>query len=439
MIAGTSSGCGKTTLTCAILQLLKQNNHSVSSFKCGPDYIDPMFHSKIIGVKSANLDTYFCDDNTIKYLLAKNSAKSDISVIEGVMGFYDGRALNTVTASTYELAKMLHTPVILTLNCKGMANSALAVIKGFLELYPDNTIAGVVLNHITKTTYEAVKTAIEERFNIKVFGYLPKLPDDIIFESRHLGLITADEVADLQDKLAKLADTAADTIDIAEIVRTAQNTCDIEFETISPPRFDTVKIAVASDNAFCFYYRDNLELLEEMGAELVYFSPLDDTELCSDIHGLYIGGGYPELYTERLSANESMRKSIKSALDNNIPCIAECGGFMYLTDAIDGTEMVGYLGGSCYNTGKLTRFGYVELTPKHGGEVIRGHEFHYYDCTANGDSYTAEKANGTKWDCIHTNEYLYAGFPHIHFYSNMKFAENFYKKCTERKSQNERY
>lgn len=443
MISGTSSGCGKTTVTCALLQLLKCDNLKVSSFKCGPDYIDPMFHSKIIGINSSNLDMYFCNDNTIKYLFAKNS--TDISVIEGVMGFYDGRALNTTEASSYELAKLLKTPVILTVNCRGMANSTLAVIKGFTELYPDNTIAGVILNNITKPTFEAIKIVIEKTFfgRIKVFGYLPKLPDDIIFESRHLGLITADEIANLQEKLMKLKQIAAETIDIAAIIETANNTDSIEYYDIKLPQYEKIKIAVAYDTAFCFYYRDNFEMLMNMGAELIYFSPLNDKNLPDNINGIYIGGGYPELYAEKLSANKSMLVSIKTQLKNNIPCIAECGGFMYLNKSIDGREMVGFFNGECNNTGKLTRFGYVELTANVDnllcveGKSIRGHEFHYYDCTDNGDSYIAEKSNGKTWTCIHSDEYIFAGFPHIHFYSNPNFAENFYKKCIERKRNNE--
>ena len=426
MIAGTSSGCGKTTLTCAVLQLLKNKNIKTASFKCGPDYIDPMFHSEIIGVKSSNLDMYFCDDNTIRYLFDKNA--SDLSIIEGVMGFYDGRALNTTEASSYELAKLLDVPVVLTVDCKGMANSALAVIKGFLELYPDNTIAGVVLNNISAMTYGAVKTAIEERFDIKVFGYMPKLPEEVIFGSRHLGLITAAEIADIKEKLNKLAELTSKTIDIEAIINTADSG-DEPFIPPVIPHYEQVRIAVAYDKAFCFYYRDNLELLQEMGAELVYFSPLEDERLPDNIHGLYLGGGYPELYLQALSDNNTMLESVRNM---TVPCIAECGGFMYLCKDIEGYPMVGYLGGSCHNTGKLTRFGYVELTPKNGGEVVRGHEFHYYDSTDNGDTYVAVKANGKTWDCVHSDNTIFAGFPHTHFYSNIKFAENFYKKCVER-------
>ena len=439
MIAGTSSGCGKTTLTCAVLQLLKNKNIKTASFKCGPDYIDPMFHSEIIGVKSSNLDMYFCDDNTIRYLFDKNAADismdipTGISIIEGVMGFYDGRALNTTEASSYELAKLLNVPVILTVDCKGMANSALAVIKGFLELYPDNTIAGVVLNNISATTYESVKSAIEARFEIKVFGYMPKLPDEVIFGSRHLGLITAAEIADIKDKLRKLAELTAKTIDIEAIINAA-DAGDMSFVSPVIPCYEQVRIAVAYDKAFCFYYSDNLELLQEMGAELVYFSPLADERLPDNIHGLYIGGGYPELYLQTLSDNKSMLESTRNM---NVPCIAECGGFMYLCKDIEGYPMVGYLSGSCHNTGKLTRFGYVELTPKNGGEIIRGHEIHYYDSTDNGGTYVAMKANGKTWDCIHADDNLFAGFPHVHFYSNLKFAENFYEKCIERKKHDE--
>ncbi len=437
IIAGTNSGCGKTTVTCAVLQCLVNRGIKIASFKCGPDYIDPMFHEKIIGTKGSNLDPFFCNNNALRYLLAKNSSDRDISVIEGVMGYYDGMSLNTTAASTYEASRITDSPVILCINCAGMANSALAVILGFREFKPDNNIAGVIFNNISKTTYEAIKSALDP--TVKVFGYLPKLPSDLILESRHLGLITVDEIVGIKEKLQKLAAIAADTLDIDAIIRLADTAPDIEYEPVKHTYLNKkVKIGVAYDSAFCFYYRDNLDLLCEIGAELVYFSPVHD-KILPDVDGLYFGGGYPELYAAQLSKNKSMLLSVKNSLEKHIPCIAECGGFMYLSCAIDDEKTVGYLGGIFKNTGKLSRFGYVTLTAKcdnllcKAGENIRGHEFHYYDSDKNGDYFIAEKTSGKSWDCVHSSEYLYAGFPHLHFYSNIKFAESFINKCIEGK------
>lgn len=440
LIGGTSSGCGKTTITCAILQALVDRGLKTASFKCGPDYIDPMFHGEIIGTKSSNLDAFFCDDDTIRYLVHKNSINCDIAVIEGVMGFYDGMNLNTTKASTYEVSKKTSTPVILTVNCKGMANSAVALIKGFAEYKKDSNIVGVILNNITKSTYEAVKVSIENEFNksIKVLGYLPKLSEDLVFGSRHLGLVTSDEINDIKEKLNKLAKIVEDTIDIDGIIEIANNASAIDFKCPDIKYHSKkIRIAVAYDRACCFYYRDNLELLEEMGAELVYFSPINDKKLPDNIDGLYIGGGYPELYLNELSNNVEMLNSIKVQLENKTPCIAECGGFMYLSKTIDEYKMVGYLDGKSTNTNKLSRFGYITLVANEDNmlckkdESIKAHEFHYYDSTECGKAYTAIKESGKSWECVIATDSLYAGYPHLHFYSNLKFAENFYKKCSK--------
>ena len=438
LIGGTSSGCGKTTITCALLQALVNRGLKTASFKCGPDYIDPMFHGEIIGAKSSNLDAFFCDDDTIRYLLHKNSINCDISVIEGVMGFYDGINLNTTKASTYDVSIKTSTPVILTVNCKGMANSAVALIKGFAEYKKDSNIVGVILNNITKSTFEAVKVSIENEFNksIKVLGYLPKLSEDLVFGSRHLGLVTSDEINDIKEKLNKLANIVENTIDIDKIFEIANNALGIEFKCPDIKHHSKrIRIAVAYDRACCFYYRDNLELLEEMGAELVYFSPIHDKKLPDNIDGLYIGGGYPELHCVELSSNYSMLNSIKTALENKMPCIAECGGFMYLSQTIDDYKMVGFLEGKSKNTEKLSRFGYVTLIANEDNmlckkcESIKAHEFHYYDSTECGNSYTAIKESGKSWDCVIATDSLYAGYPHLHFYSNLKLVENFYKNA----------
>ena len=437
LLAGTNSGCGKTTVVCGILQALVNRNMKVGAFKCGPDYIDPMFHSKIIGTKSGNLDLFFFDGNTARYLMARKGRGCDICLIEGVMGYYDGLGMTTTRASSYEVAQAVDSPVVLIVDAKGAALSVLATIHGFLTLYPDDPIRGVILNRCSAMAYSALKEAICKRFGgaVQPLGYLPQMPDCTL-ESRHLGLVTAEEVEDLKGKMFALAQQVEQTIDLDGLLRLANTAVPLCGRAVTFASYETpVRVGVARDQAFCFYYEDNLQLLRDMGAELVEFSPLTDTVLPEDLHGLYLGGGYPELYAEKLSANTTMRDSVRKALEAKLPCIAECGGFMYLTEQIAGYPMVGYLPGTCFDTGKLTRFGYVTLTAREddllckAGGQIAAHEFHHWDCTQPGDGFSAEKMNGKQWNCVVTNDHLYAGFPHFHFYANPNFAKRFYEAC----------
>ena len=438
LLAGTNSGCGKTTVTCAVLQALVNRSMKVGAFKCGPDYIDPMFHSRIIGAKSANLDLHFYRENTLRYLLAKNTMHQDVSIIEGVMGYYDGMGLTTTRASSYEIAKVTDSPVVLVVGAKGASLSVLATIQGFLSLYPDNNIKGVILNQCSAMTYGALAKAIEERLGIRALGYLPKMADCAL-ESRHLGLVTAAEVENLREKLQLMAQQAEKTIDLDGLLALAAEADAVAYEPVELPRQESIRIAVAKDNAFCFYYEDSLEAMTEMGAELIKFSPLNDEKLPENIHGLYLGGGYPELYTEKLSKNTSMRASIRGALEKGLPCIAECGGFMYLTEAIGEQPMVGYLPGKCFDNGKLTRFGYVTLRAKEDNmlckaeEEIPGHEFHHWDCTQPGNCFNATKSTGRNWECAIVTDRLYAGYPHFHFYANPAFLKGFYDTCLKEK------
>lgn len=445
VLAGTNSGCGKTTVACAILQALVNRELNVGAFKCGPDYIDPMFHSRIIGAECTNLDLFFFDENTLKYLLAKNGAGRDISVIEGVMGFYDGMGLTTTAASTYEVSLFTESPTVLVVAAKGASLSVMAVIQGFLDFCPNNLIKGVILNQCTASTYSVLAKEIEARFagRVQLLGFLPTMRECSL-ESRHLGLITAAEVQGLHEKLNMLASQAERTIDIDGLLALAASAAPVYCEEVNlPKQRETVRIAVARDNAFCFYYEDSLDALREMGVELVPFSPLSNSELPQDIQGMYLGGGYPELYAQRLSENAPMRASVKAALEGGVPCIAECGGFMYLTESIASYPMVGFIPGKSFDTGKLTRFGYISLKAGHdtllctaGGE-IRGHEFHHWDSENTGGSFTAVKASGKSWKCVHATETLYAGYPHFHFYSNPDFAVSFYNACLKEKHKND--
>lgn len=440
LLTGVSSGCGKTTVTCAVLQALVDRGLRVGAFKCGPDYIDPMFHSRIIGAKSGNLDLFFFRENTLRYLLARNSRDRDVSVIEGVMGYYDGAGLASTLASSWETARAAEAPAVLVVPAKGAALSILAVIQGFLDFQPDSRIRGVILNRCTAMTYRGLAEAVRERFGgrVKPLGFLPELPECAL-ESRHLGLVTAAEVEGLREKLHILARQAEETIDMDGLLALAKGAPPLAFQPVALPRYEPVRIAVARDRAFCFYYEDSLEALEEMGAELVPFSPLSDRALPEDIHGLYLGGGYPELYAKELSRNESMRAAVRGALEGGLPCIAECGGFMYLTQAIGEEPMAGFLPGKCRDNGRLTRFGYVTLRAKkdnllcRAGEEIPAHEFHQWDAGDPGGDFTAGKLNGRRWDCVFATDRLYAGYPHFHFYANPAFGEHFYQACIREK------
>ena len=442
MISGVSSGCGKTTVVCAVLQALVNRGLKTGAFKCGPDYIDPMFHSRIIGAKSANLDLHFFSENTLRFLLAKNAAGCDVSVIEGAMGFYDGAGLTTWKTSAYELALVTKTPVVLVVNARGAALSVLAthiaVIEGFLRFRPESGIRGVILNQCTAMTYASLSAAIEERFGIRCFGFLPRL-DECVLESRHLGLVTAGEIRDLREKMQTLAAQAEKTLDIDALLALAHEAEPLDYTPVVLPKKEKIRLAVARDNAFCFYYEDSLDAVREMGGELVPFSPITDGALPENIDGLYLGGGYPELYAKELGENASMRASVRAALERGVPCIAECGGFMYLTEAIGDEPMTGFLPGTCFDTGKLTRFGYVTLRAKKdnllcraGGEIA-AHEFHHWDCTCPGDAFAAEKPTGRRWECAVASDTLYAGYPHFHFYSNLEFLYSFYDACIKEK------
>lgn len=498
MIAAAASGSGKTTVTCGLLQAFLDRGLRLASFKCGPDYIDPMFHSEVLGIKSRNLDLFFTGENTTKYLLMKNAGSAGITgavgtagatgaagltgagktagaagaddvtgaagtnglaVTEGVMGYYDGLAGKSTDCSSYDLARKTRTPVILIADCKGASVSAAALIKGFTEFRPDHGIRGVILNRIPPALYDEIKSFIEKELSMEVLGYLPEMADCRL-ESRHLGLVTAKEIGNLREIMAKLAAQAEATVDLDRILAIAEGapavSCEDteeikkiqEYASLKPsgtavPGFKgpPVKIAVAMDRAFCFYYQDNLELLEELGAEIVPFSPLEDEALSENIRGMILGGGYPELYLERLSNNKTMLKSVKNAIDGGIPCIAECGGFMYLHQWVrdrDGKryEMAGAVEGESFPTRKLTRFGYITLTALEDnllcrkGAVLKGHEFHYWDSTNTGGGFHAEKPlRETGWDCVVTEGNLWAGYPHIHFYSNIEAAKEFIEKA----------
>ena len=437
LLCAPASGGGKTTVTCALLQALVDGRINPVAFKCGPDYIDPMFHSKVIGAKSRNLDLFFLGEDKTRYLLERGSAGAGLALIEGVMGYYDGIAMSH-EASAYHLAKATHTPAVLVADGRGSALTLSAVIHGLKTFRPDSGIQGVILNRVSPMLYPRLKECIEGETGVKVYGFLPPLPDCAL-ESRHLGLVTADEVAGLKEKLHKLAAQAEKTIDLDGLLALAASTPDLNAAppALPEPVEGAPVIAVARDKAFCFYYADGLELLEQLGAKLVEFSPLEDQALPEGACGLYLGGGYPELLAEQLSQNTAMLSAIRDAVANGLPTVAECGGFLYLHETLadaNGTDwpMAGVIPGRAWNTGRLGRFGYVTLTARtsgllcQAGEELPAHEFHYWDSSGPGDSFRAQKPLSDRgWDCgVHTPT-LYAGFPHFHFWARVEMARNF--------------
>jgi len=442
MIAAPSSGSGKTTVTCALLSAMKNMGKKPASFKCGPDYIDPMFHTKVLGVPSSNLDLFLTGEEICRYILCKNADGADIAVIEGVMGYYDGLGTDGLYSS-YHLARFTGTPAILVADCKGVSLTLAATVKGAADFRDDSNIKGVILNNANEKSFPMYREMIERETGVPVLGYLPALPD-CRFESRRLGLVTPAETSDIASRLQKLAETAAKTIDIDRIFQIAGGISGLSCEKPAIEKKFSVKIAVAMDNAFCFYYHDALELLCALGAEIAYFSPLKDKKM-PDCDGFIIGGGYPELYIEELSANKNMLRDIKTKAGAGLPHMAECGGFLYLMDEITGLcgntgAMAGVISGKAFITKKLARFGYAALTAKtdnilcREGETIHAHEFHYSDTTNNGCSFSAKKpTGGTAWDCVIADERRFAGFSHIHLLGNIRCAENFLKVCQREK------
>lgn len=458
MIAGTKSGSGKTLLTCAFLEALVKRGMRPRAFKSGPDYIDPMFHQQIIGISSRNLDTYFSDKEQVCSLFLQGISNFGISVLEGVMGLYDGLGGIGEEGSSYALAMALQTPIVLVVDARGMGQSVLALISGFLKYDKAGLICGIILNRISEPYYEKMKPVIEQEFGITVFGYY-KQQKELLLESRHLGLRLPEETAGLKLQLELAAKNLEQTVALEKIIARAEA---VDLLTGSEEIFDhssqrgkesflslgekaqadreRIKIAVARDEAFCFYYEDNLRLLEEAGAELVSFSPIRDMALPEGISAIYLGGGYPELFAEALSGNSMMREVIRQALNAGMPSVAECGGFMYLHTALwdaKGTryEMCGLVEGECHNTGRLVRFGYVEIMEKQKNFLkengaIKGHEFHYYDSTANGDGCVVKKPLIRKaWEEIHKGEKYWWGFPHLYFPSCPEFAVHFVEEA----------
>ncbi|WP_257352096.1 cobyrinate a,c-diamide synthase [Pseudalkalibacillus decolorationis] len=449
IIAGANSGSGKTTLTIGLLAALKKKGYEVQGFKCGPDYIDPTFHTMVSGRRSRNLDSWMLSHDTLKSVLNQGSKGADISLIEGVMGFFDGRSPLSNEGSTAEIASIINTPVVLVLNCEAMARSAAAIVKGFHTFAEGNRIGAVIANKVgSEGHYKIVKAAIEQECGIPVVGYLEN-ETGIEMPERHLGLVPAVVRGELDTFFEQIGELVSSTVDVDQLFELASTEA-VECDTPSifqrKREFD-LRIAIAKDSAFHFYYPENLELLEAYGAECVYFSPLKDEPLPDDIDGLYIGGGFPEEYATELAVNHSFKQSLKEAIDNGLPVLAECGGFMVLTESIETTDgcqhpMVGVIPGHVKMQPKLAAIGYREIEGKEDnpllsdGETARGHEFHYATFEVEEDlpvAYNMKGRDGKAFGEGVLKNNLIAGFTHLHFASNPKVVERWLETCRLKK------
>ena len=564
VIAADRSGAGKTTVSCGLLAVLKKRGVKVQSFKCGPDYIDPMFHRRVLGVPSGNLDSFFTDAMTLREIFRARMAerRSELALVEGVMGYYDGLGGVSSRASTWEIAHILDAPTILVMDAKGASVSIAALVRGMMgfgeemeaesgrstpgrpaEIPPEEVpaigraactgdsetaspsdgcnrdeaekragsrqsgIRGLILNRVSPMFYPRLKSVIEEYCpGIEVLGYLPELPE-LKVPSRHLGLVEPEEIADFQRWTERVAAQMEESVEVERLLEIAgvdglnipqalgrdewnnlkcldmsayeigdddatngQNlsgentwlqgndasvqaaTCmtmdggsiDRNTEGVKMPESRRVRIAVSEDEAFNFTYEENRALLRQLGAELVPFSPLHDEALPTDVDGLLLSGGYPELYKDALHAAVSMRASVAEAVKHGLPTIAECGGYMYLLDAIEQVAMCGVLPGDAERKPRLVRFGYVEAETRRdsvlgpAGTVLRGHEFHRYDCDFNGADCTLTKpaaghgraaTSARSYEGIYLTDSLAAGFPHFYYWSNPAALAHFLDSC----------
>lgn len=450
LIAGTASGVGKTTISLGIMRALTNRGVQVSPFKVGPDYIDPGFHTFATKNESHNLDSWLIEENVLKHLFHRNMQGFDVGIIEGVMGLYDGVGTDKSSGSTAQLSKMLKVPVILVLDAAGLSTSAGAIALGYKLYDEDVMIQGIILNNVSgEAHYQMIKEVIERDVNIKCLGYLPK---NLSFElkSRHLGLIPSDEVENLNSKLDAIANLVEATVDLEMLMTIADNATSFSLSEVENPVEKMgkigagLRIGIAKDKAFSFYYDDNIKALKELGVELVVFSPINDVKLPSDLDALYIGGGFPEVFAKELYENYEFRDHLKRRLEEGLPVYAECGGLMYLSESIetingDIYEMVDFLEARSKMTKTLQRFGYVDVKFSNG-LMIKGHEFHRSVTEEKKDAQqiyeVSKKRNNLitkKWKCGFYKRNCLAAYAHLHFYSNLEVLELFINEIWKHK------
>ncbi|MDH4199761.1 MAG: cobyrinate a,c-diamide synthase [Spirochaetia bacterium] len=454
LIAGVNSGAGKTTVTLGVMAALKKRGLIVQGFKCGPDYIDLSYHTAVSGRQSRNLDSWFVKPARVKQIFIRNSRDADISIIEGVMGLFDGRNASDNRGSTAEISQIISTPVILTINARSMARSAAAIVRGFQVFSKKTKIVGVIANNIgSKYHLEIIREAVEKECQIPLLGAVLR-DEQFQIPERHLGLLPAMERGELNPFFQILAQMAENSIDLdmlMELANSAKNNCPVspvDKPYIKSPIRKKISVAVARDAAFNFYYPENLEIMQQAGMDLVFFSPLRNEPVPEGACGLYLGGGFPEEFAALLSKNTISQNSIRDAIENGMPTIAECGGFMYLAKEIVDKEkkryfMAGILPGSVTMQNRLAALGYREVTGLKNnfllkdGEVMLGHEFHYSTFTKDKEPVNRHIFNpayhmkGRNMDSpsgyIYKN--LIAGYAHFYFLSNPKLVLRWSKKC----------
>ena len=450
VVAGPSSGAGKTTVTLGLMAALKRRGLIVQPFKCGPDFIDPGHHQRVCGRPSRNLDGWMLTPATNEAIFFRHAASADISVAEGVMGLFDGVSRSSGVGSTAEMATILGLPILFVVDASKMAGSAAALVHGFATFDPAVHLAGVIFNKVGSAShYGLLKDALERAGDTVSLGYLPR-DEQLRIPERYLGLVTADECVLSEQAVAHLADLIEQYVDLDRVLDVAGVVSGRSERVASTQIATRVRIGVARDRAFCFYYEDNCDALRAAGADLVAFSPLDDRELPDTLDALYFGGGYPELWAEALTANVNMQTDVRRFIESGRAVYAECGGLMYLAQAIQGRDgrtwpMVGALPFTVVMTERLQRFGYVEVTLTHdcvlgvAGTTARGHSFH---CSRIADvptdilqsyrlRYTlagAEEAEGFSVGSV------LASYIHLHFQSNPSLAPEFVGRVARQRS-----
>ena len=456
LIAAPQSGSGKTTVSLAIMAALSRRGMAVAPFKCGPDFIDPGYHQAVTGRASINLDAWMCPADFVRATVNLHSAGADVAVIEGVMGLFDGIGASCTEGSSAQIAAITGAPVVLVVNARGMAASAAALVKGFFDFDPQVRLAGVIFNNVGSDAHaELLRQSLAAALPaVTVFGCIPR-DEALAISSRHLGLVTADDnplSSAFVDRLAQMAEGCLDLDGLAGLafdplrlrsVQAAQpagGTRLVSGDRLVSGAEPTVRIAVAHDAAFCFCYPDNLRLLREAGAEIVFFSPLADRGLPPGCAGIYLPGGYPELHTERLSANVALKAAIIAAIHADMPVYAECGGLIYLSQGLeDAGEFVGVLPVRARMLAQRKALGYRQVESCAGsligaaGTVARGHEFHYSEIGTLPDAIERIYRVTRQGRALAAEGYRYrrclASYIHLHFGSNPLIAPAFVAAC----------
>ncbi|MBI4354402.1 MAG: cobyrinate a,c-diamide synthase [Candidatus Omnitrophica bacterium] len=455
IIAGTQSGVGKTTVAMGLIAALRRRGMRVQPFKVGPDYIDPSHLERAAECPSRNLDTWLLTPHKAQQVFQHASATADLALVEGVMGMFDGYGATSERGSTAEVAKLLSAPVILVIDGSHMARSVAAVVKGYREFDPHIRISGVIVNRVSERHFQLLRQALRNMPGLNVLGYVPR-DAAISMPERHLGLVPAQEQGRLTAALTRLAHLVQDTVDLARVVRLAQSAPPLPvisapWEHVPTPSA-RVRLGVARDEAFHFYYHDNLDLLRALGTEVVPFSPLEDRRLPDGLDALYLGGGFPEVFARPLAENQSFRRSLKRTIAAGTPTYAECGGLMYLAQRLVDLEgrrhaMVGVLPGTIRMTPRLQPFGYATLLARRPSilarvnDRIKGHEFHYstWDHPVRGDeaAYTVLRRHERRREGFVRGNLL-ASYLHVHFLTNVRWARRFVETAHRWKQQQRR-